>query len=81
VVPVPTLEQEFSDAIRDRLVAAGVEDRHRIVRSTEGSVPAPSLRGVEVTTMGRGASEDPAFFAAAFAAGDIAFRMARGVLD
>ncbi len=41
----------------------------------------PDMRGVGVTTMGRGPADDPAFFSAAFAAGDIAFRVAEGTLN
>jgi hypothetical protein len=79
IVAVPTLEPEMSDAIDQALAAARVADRHRIVSSPESSTPPP-LRGLEVTTMGRGPEDDPAFFAAAYAAGDIAFKVARGVL-
>lgn len=81
LVAVPSLPPEFSDAIDNALAEGSVWDRHRRVESEEGQVPPPPLRGVEVTTMGRGLADDPAFFAAAFAAGDIALKVARGVLD
>lgn len=80
IVALPTLPAERSDAIEQALSAAGVWDRHTKASSAEGSVPAPSLRGLEVKTMGRGPQDDPAFFAAAFAAGDIASQIAGGLL-
>lgn len=80
-VAVPSLPEEFSDAIDEALAAAGVWSLHERVVSPEGSLEPPSLRGVEVTTMGRGPAEDPAFFSAAFAAGEIASRVATGVLS
>lgn len=79
-VAVPTLPAEFSDAIEEALEDAGVWALHERAPSLAGSVPPPSLRGVEVSTMGRSFAEDPAFFAASFAAGDIASRIAQGVL-
>ena len=79
-VAVPTLPEEFSDAIEDALDTAGVWERHERANSPAGSVPPPPLRGVEVHTMGRSLAEDPAFFAAAFAAGDIALAVSRGKL-
>lgn len=75
VVALPTLSEEYSDAIRADLAKAGVGERHTLLTSAEGSVDAPPMQGIHVTTMGRGPSEDPAFFAAAFAAGEIASRV------
>jgi len=80
IVPVPTLAPEFSDAIAQALDEAGVWIRHERVVAAAGSVPNPSLRGVEVTTMGRTIAEDPAFFAAAFAAGETASTLVRPTL-
>jgi hypothetical protein len=40
--------------------------------------PLPDMRGVRVRTMGRGPSDDPAFFAAAAAAGTVASRLLSG---
>jgi hypothetical protein len=77
-VALPTLSADLSDAIDEELSAAGVWDLHERAQSAEGSIAAPPLRGVEVVSMGRGQSDDPAFFAAAFAAGDIASRIALG---
>lgn len=79
-VAIPTLPAEISDAIESRLAEAGVWRLHERMVSVEGSVEPPSLRGLEVTTMGRGPHVDMPFFAAAYAAGEIAFRIAAGVL-
>ncbi len=80
VVALPTLREDLSDAIREQVGASGLEATHRFVTSEYGTLPSPALRGIEVTTMGRGPAEDPAFFSAAYAAGDIASRMALGIL-
>lgn len=80
-VAVPSLERDFLDAIERDLQAAGVWDLHERALSDEGSLEPPSLRGVEVTTMGRGIDDDPAFFSAAFAAGDIASRELPSMLE
>lgn len=79
-VAVPSLPAEFSDAIEDALEDAGAWEMHERCVSRAGSVPPPSLLGVDVQTMGRGLADDPAFFAASFAAGDIASEIAHGVL-
>ncbi len=79
-VAIPSLPEEFSDAIEEQLDAAGVAERHRLYVSAEGRVAPPPLCGVRVTTMGRSLADDPAFFAAAFAAGDIASQVALGTL-
>lgn len=79
-VAVPALPEEFSDAIEGALAEAGVWRLHQRADSDAGRTPPPSLRGIEVKTMGRGLAQDPAFFAASFAAGDIASRIAHGVL-
>lgn len=75
IVAVPTLSAKYSDAIAQDLERAGVGERHNLVVSPEGSVEPPPMQGLQVTTMGRGPAEDPAFFAAAFAAGEIASRI------
>ena len=74
-VAVPTLRGEISDGIESQLSDAGVWDRHVRAVSDHGSVEPPSLMGLSVRTMGRGYEDDPAFFAAAFAAGDIASKL------
>lgn len=79
-VPVPALPQEYSDAIDSTLESAGVWERHTRVQAQAGRVAPPSLRGIRVTTMGRDLAQDPGFFAAAFAAGEIASSMCDSVL-
>jgi len=78
VVPVPSLPEEYADTLEDALESAGVWERHLRVDSASGTDSPPSLGGIEVKTMGRGLAEDPAFFAAAFAAGEVSARYARG---
>ncbi len=80
-VAVPSLPEEYGAVVDDSLDSAGVWERHVRVDSKAGFTSPPSMRGVEVKTMGRGLSEDPAFFAAAFAAGDVCARYARGEED
>jgi hypothetical protein len=74
VVAVPALPAERSALVDAALSEAGVWSRHERA-DADGSVPG--MRGVELRTMGRGAEADPAFFAAAAAAG----RVAAGLLD
>lgn len=78
-VAVPVLEEPERTAVWDALRAARLEDRHQLVEA-DGRPALEELgrRGVEVTTMGRGPAEDPAFFLAAGAAGVLAGRMAAG---
>ncbi|MBE0416619.1 MAG: DUF3866 family protein [Coriobacteriia bacterium] len=80
LVPVPHLPQEYAEALDELLETSGTLRRHQRVDCGSGFAPAPDLRGVRVTTMGRGPSEDPAFFAAAFAAGETCGRVAGGEL-
>lgn len=75
-VPLPALPQELSEPLDVSLAEAGVWERHERVQAKAGSVPPPDMHGIEVKTMGRGFAEDPAFFAAAFAAGEAAARIA-----
>lgn len=77
LVAVPVLPDEFEDVIEGALEDAGVWGRHSRVDGSPGAV-APPMRGIEVRTMGRSIAEDPAFFAAAFAAGAACVRVAHG---
>jgi hypothetical protein len=77
VVAVPELPEEYAETVEAALDDAGAFERH--VRADSDIVAqAPSLRGLEVTTMGRSQSDDPAFFGAAFAAGEVCARIAHG---
>jgi len=72
-VAVPGLPQEYAEQVEHALESAGVWDRH--MRADAPAV-TPDLHGIHVTTMGRGLQDDPSFFAAAFAAGEVAARVA-----
>ena len=72
LVAMPVLPAEQADAVNDALVAAGVWERHRPAFASAAIGALPDLRGLRVTTMGRGPQDDPAFFAAAAAAGEVA---------
>lgn len=80
-VAVPSLPEEFAEQVDDALEDAGVWERHERVDSPAGRTSDPDLRGVGVRTMGRGPESDPAFFSAAYAAGEVAARIARGARD
>ncbi|MHB1136488.1 MAG: DUF3866 family protein [Coriobacteriia bacterium] len=72
VVPVPGLAPEAAMRVDGALDAAGIWARH-----TRIDVPGrtlPDTRGIDVRTMGRDFSADPAFFLAAAAAGTTAAR-------
>ena len=70
IVAVPTLVEPLEARLHEALEGAGVCARHdcRVVAAS----PLPDTRGVEVSTMGRTAQDDPAFFHAAAAAGHLA---------
>lgn len=76
VVAVPSLPAGQAAAVETALERAGVWKRHE--RAEAAGDPLPDMRGVTVRTMGRGVDEDPAFFAAAAAAGRVAGALARG---
>jgi Protein of unknown function (DUF3866) len=80
LVALPALaDQALAATVRRQLDDAGVSARHQVV-----PVEAPDAGkllaawGLQVRTMGRGPQEDPAFFAAAAAAGTLAGRLAAG---
>jgi hypothetical protein len=68
LIAVPPLPAEQAEQVEAALEGAGVWRLHRRAPDRP-STSAPDMRGVEVTTMGRGPADDPAFFAAGFAAG------------
>ncbi|MDZ4181052.1 MAG: DUF3866 family protein, partial [Coriobacteriia bacterium] len=75
-VTIPSLPDGYAAAVEDAFDEAGVFSRHRRVDGLR--VVAPPMRGLEVRSMGRSEAEDPAFFAAAYAAGDTCVRIAHG---
>jgi Protein of unknown function (DUF3866) len=77
-VAVPRLaDPALAELVDRQLAGAGVAGRHELV-PVAAPDPAKLLAawGLEVTSMGRGPDQDPAFFAAAAAAGTLAGRMA-----
>jgi len=67
VVAVPVLPELQAKTVGSVLEGEGVWERHS---RFDGEGRAPDMRGMSVTTMGRSADDDPAFFSAAWAAGE-----------
>jgi hypothetical protein len=74
-VAVPSLPSDRAHTIDTLLDDAGVWRMHERAESSIGPDLLPDTRGVKVRTMGRSVAEDPVFFAAAGAAGDVAARL------
>lgn len=68
-VAVPVLEPTLQARVDADLETAGVWARHARADSVS---PLPDTRGVPQRSMGRSTADDPAFFLAASAAGDVA---------
>jgi hypothetical protein len=75
LVAVPHLPDDQAGVVDAALEGGGIWVRHE--RADVAATVLPDLRGVEVRSMGRGPSDDPAFFLAAAAAG----RAAASLLD
>ena len=71
IVAVPQLPREQAEPLDEALEAAGIWARHERADAS-GLLDPDALRGVEVRSMGRGVDDDPAFFSAAYAAGQVA---------
>ncbi len=68
----------FADRIRSDLEADGLTDRHQLHRVPVPDVPALLAgHGIEISSMGRSADDDPVFWMAAAAAGVLAARRLR----
>lgn len=80
-VAVPALPPELAEQVDAALESGGVWERHRRVDAEAGLAEPPDMRGIEVTTMRRGLAEDPAFFSAAYAAGEVAARLSHGAAE
>lgn len=80
-VALPQLPAELAAAVDEQLDRAGIWELHERMTALQTWEVPPPMRGVEVTTMGRGPTDDPAFFAAAFASGEIACRCLPSVLE
>ena len=74
MVAVPDLPVEQARVVEDALSAAGVWERHQRQNVEMSALDDIDVRDVRVKTMGRGPEQDPAFFAAAYAAGIVAAR-------
>ncbi|HYF12506.1 MAG TPA: DUF3866 family protein, partial [Actinomycetota bacterium] len=78
-IAVPVLDDPERTAVWDALRSRRLEDRHQLVEvEAAPAVTELARSGVDVTSMGRGPDDDPAFFLAAGAAGILAARMAAG---
>ncbi len=80
IVAMPRLPTELVRAIEEVLEAGGVWQRHNRVYAERDDCLSPEMRGLRVSTMGRGPEDDPVFFAAAYAAGEVCARVANGSL-
>lgn len=78
-VAVPHLPLEQAESVDAALEAAGVWSRHE--RCESPAQVLPGCRGVTLRTMGRGPADDPAFFMAAAAAGDVAAGLLKSVQE
>jgi hypothetical protein len=77
-VAVPRLPAGELAQVEADLAGAGVWTRHARVDAGDGHA-LPDTRGIECGSMGRTPADDPAFFAAAAAAGTVAAEMLAGV--
>lgn len=78
-VPVPQMDKDRLRAVLDRFADTGIATKHRVkVIETDGTLEALEEFDLEPTAMGRGVAEDPEFFRAAGAAGQLAVKMLRG---
>jgi hypothetical protein len=77
LVAVPDLPAPQAEQVEAALENSGVWQLHTRSQATCTGSPAPDMRGVVVTTMGRNREDDPAFFAAAYAAGVTAANVRR----
>lgn len=73
VVAVPTLPATHAEGVEFALERAGIWQRHSRVDVDVAGMP--DTRGVPLRSMGRSATDDPVFFAAACAGGIVAARM------
>ena len=70
-------EGPFEDRLRAELEASGISDRHRLLAVGDPDVPALlAQRRMRVTSMRRGPSDDPGFYAVAGAGGTVAALLA-----
>lgn len=69
-IAIPKLNQDALGSIMDDVVNAGLWERHRVtVEEVDDMESSLEKLGMRPSSMGRNLSDDPAFFAAAWAAG------------
>ncbi|MEW6473666.1 MAG: DUF3866 family protein [Actinomycetota bacterium] len=72
-IPFPLVGGPEEDRLRSEIAAAGLDARHEMVTVTPPDILGLfEKHGLTVTSMGRPATDDPVFFAAAAAAGVVA---------
>lgn len=76
VIAMPRLSAEQAQMVDAALQRTGVWGLHARMDSSPDDPFSVPTRGLEVRTMGRTLEQDPAFFAAAFAAGEVCARLA-----
>lgn len=82
LVPIPRLPQAERYHLKKALESGDLMDRHEFITvDADGGLEALENCGVPATTMGRGISEERAFFLAACAAGLLAGQWVSGMVD
>jgi len=79
-LPIPSLEPPHMAVILEQLEQSGLSEKHD-VRILDGEIGLEALQraGLQVTTMGRGPQDDPAFFRAVGAAARFVTEIQSGV--
>ncbi len=82
IIPVASETPHVYAELEDCLASLQASQQHRLVKAASGpGLDLASRRGIELSTMGRSVSQEPAFFAQAAAGGWFAGRVARLGLD
>lgn len=78
-VALPCLKDPRKEAfLEEQLQKAGIKEKHEVIKVPgERGIETLKQRGISVSTMGRSWEEDPAFFLAAGAAGELAAQIAQ----
>ena len=76
LVALPVLDAELSEVVQKQLLSSGIGEKH-IIKELDSSCTETVLQkyGLKIKTMGRGFTDDPAFFLACGAAGLAAVEM------
>ncbi|HHW39982.1 MAG TPA: DUF3866 family protein [Syntrophomonadaceae bacterium] len=82
LVALPELHGSQADLVRSQLEEGGILSKHQVLtRDGRPALEYLERRGILVTSMGRNLQDDPAFFEAAGAAGQVAAEMLKGILQ